>query len=51
MDHLTFFKDIKERVLRSYVFLGSEEFVKEKAMHELKERVLNGANEDFNLQI
>ena len=51
MDHLTFFKDIKGRVLRSYVFLGSEEFVKEKAMHELKERVLNGANEDFNLQI
>lgn len=51
MDHLTFFKDVKSRILSSYVFLGGEEFVKERALDEIKLRALEGGNEDFNLQI
>lgn len=51
MDHLTFFKDVKSRILASYVFVGAEEFVKERALDELKVYALEGANEDFNLQV
>lgn len=50
MDHLTFFKHIKESIKKCYVFLGDEEFVKERAIDALKETVLKDANVDFNLQ-
>lgn len=51
MDHLTFFKDVKSRILPCYTFVGTEEFVKERALEDLKANALNGALEDLNLQI
>lgn len=51
MDHLSFFKHIKDGIDRSYVFLGQEEYVKERAVEALKDAALKGANEDFNLQL
>lgn len=51
MNHLTFFKDIKTSIHLSYVFMGQEEYVKERALDELRTKVLDGGNEDFNLQV
>ena len=51
MEYFTFFKDIKIRILNSYVFIGVEEFVKDRAYEDLKTHVLKGANESFNFQI
>lgn len=50
MDHTTFFKHVKEQIDRGYVFVGNEEFVKERAVEALIEVALSKGNRDFNFQ-
>lgn len=51
MNHMDFFNKIKTEIQSSYVFIGEEEFVKNKALNDLKELCVGDGNEFFNVSI